>query len=320
MYSFDMINEEIARIFSEIADMLEVLNESVFRIRAYRRAAETIRGLGFDLAKMHWENDEGIEKISGIGKDLHAKIVEIVETGRCEMHERLVKKLSPGILDVLRVRGIGPKKVKLFYEQLGVDSLEKLHAAAASGALATLPGMGEKSEARILESLNQSTWEQRRVPYAEALEAAEKFIKHMKKCKELEQIEYAGSLRRKAETIGDVDLLVTGSDAAKISSHFLQYPLVKEVLADGATKSSVVLKGDIQVDLRVVDAESWGAALFYFTGPKHYNIDVRTIAMRKGWKINEYGLFDGEKLLASKTEQEICEKLGVPYLEPEERV
>jgi DNA polymerase (family 10) len=152
------------------------------------------------------------------------------------------------------------------------------------------------------------------------LEAAEAFIKHMKKCKELKQIEYAGSLRRKAETIGDVDLLVTGSDAAKISSHFLQYPLVKEVLADGATKSSVVLEGDIQVDLRVVDNESWGAALFYFTGPKHYNIDVRTIAMRKGWKINEYGLFDGEKLLASKTEQEICEKLGVPYLEPEERV
>lgn len=319
LYSFDMINAEIAQIFSEIADMLEVLNENVFRVRAYKRAAEVIYGLGFELAEMHAANDGAIENISGIGKDLHAKIVEMVETGHCKMHDRLVKKLSPGILDVLRVRGIGPKKVKLFYEQLGIDSLEKLHAAAESGALATLPGMGEKSEARILEALRQATWRQRRVPYKKALAAAEKFIKYMKKCKELEQIQYAGSLRRKAETIGDIDLLVTGSDATKISTHFLKYPLVKEVLADGATKSSVVIEGDIQVDLRVVDAESWGAALFYFTGPKHYNIDVRTIAMRKGWKINEYGLFEGEKCLTSKTEQEICEKLGVPYLEPGDR-
>jgi DNA polymerase (family X) len=318
----EKINEKISRIFVEIADMLEVQGESVFRIRAYRRAAETVRGLGYDLAELHHAADQAIEDIPGIGKDLHAKIVEIVETGECEMHGRLVGKLGRGILDILRVRGVGPKKVKLFRDQLGIVELTQLEAAAESGALATLPGMGEKSQARILESLSQATHEQRRTPYQEALRVAGDYIAHMKKLESIDKVKYAGSLRRKSETVGDIDLLVTGEESSKINTHFLTYPGIKEVLAAGETKSSVVVEfegGLIQVDLRVVDKDSWGAALFYFTGPKHYNIDVRTVAMKKDMKINEYGLFRGDEKLAGKTEKEICEALGVPFLQAEDR-
>jgi DNA polymerase (family X) len=314
-----MINDKIVQIFSEIADMLEVLGENVFRVRAYRRAAEAIRGLGYDLKVLHESSDESIENISGIGKDLHAKIVEISETGKCEMHERLVGRLSPGILQILRVRGIGPKKVKLFYEQLEIDSIPKLHSAAESGALAGLPGMGEKSENKIIESLAQMTHEQRRIPLKVAEKAAAAYVKYMKKCEGVAKIEVAGSVRRKKETIGDVDILVTGKDAEAMSEWFLDYGKVKQVLAAGETKSSVVIEGDVQVDFRVVEPESFGAALFYFTGPKHFNIDVRTAAMKKGWKINEYGVFDGEEKIAGKTEKEIFKKLGMGYLPPKER-
>ena len=311
-----MINNKVVQVFSEIADMLEVLGENVFRVRAYRRAAEVIRGLAVDLSEME---DDAIENVSGIGKDLHAKIVEIIESGKCEMHERLTKKLGTGILEILRVRGIGPKKVKLFYEQLDIDSIGKLRGAAESGALAGLPGMGEKSEARILDALDQMTHAQRRSPLKVAMVEAEMYLKWMKKCKGLAKAEVAGSLRRKKATVGDIDILVTGKDAEVMSKWFLDYKKVKQVLAAGETKSSVVIEGDVQVDLRVVTPESWGAALFYFTGPKHFNIDMRTVALKKGWKINEYGVFDGEEKIAGETEAGIFEKLGMDYAEPEER-
>ena len=306
------MNEKIVQIFEEIADMLEILGESVFRIRAYRRGAETVRNASGELS----------EDLPGIGKDLAAKIVEIQETGQCEMHERLAKKLSPGILDILRVRGIGPKKVKLFYESLGINTLEKLRAAAESGALATLPRMGEKSAEGILKALEQGTYEQKRIPYGEAKPLADDYLDYMKQCGELKKVAYAGSLRRERETIGDIDILATGSDAAKMSQHFVDYPKVKQVLAHGPTKSSVVIEeGEtlVQVDFRVVDKESFGAALYYFTGPKHYNIKVRTVALKKGLKVNEYGLFDGEKQIAGETEQSMFETLGLPVLSPKER-
>ena len=300
----------IIQIFEDIADMLEILGENVFRVRAYRRGAEAVRNSSADLL---------LERVPGIGDDLHAKIKEIHETNGCEMHARLLEKLSPGILDLLHVRGLGPKKVKLFWEQLGITTLEALKSAAESGALATLPGMGEKSEQAILESLSQNTYEQKRIPYAQALAQAEAYIEYMKLCPALEQIAYAGSLRRKRETIGDIDLLVQGSDPALLSAHFLAYPKVHQVLAQGDTKSSVVIDQNTQVDFRVVDAESFGAALFYFTGPKHFNIYVRTIALKKGLKVNEYGLFQGEEKLAGRTEEDMFAGLEIPYLTPEQR-
>ena len=314
-----MINQKIAEQFAEIADMLEVIGESVFRIRAYRRASDMILGLSEDLAELHEKDDARIEEIPGIGKDLHAKIVEIIETGSCAMHGRLVEKLSPGILDILRVRSVGPKKAKLFYEQLGVDNIEKLKSAAESGALATLPGMGEKSEQAILTSLSQATHLKKRIPIYEALPAAEDYVAYMKKLKETKQVEYAGSLRRRAESIGDIDILASGSDSEKMSAHFRAFPRVKQVLAAGDTKSSVVLDDNIQVDFRVVDAESFGAALYYFTGSKYHNIQVRTLALKKGLKINEYGVYKGKKMLAGKTEQDLFACLGMDFVPPELR-
>lgn len=314
-----MINEKVTTVFSEIADMLEILGENVFRIRAYRRAAEVVRNLGEDLERLHKENDAAIEKIPGIGKDLHNKIIELIETGECEMHERLQKKLSPGILEILRVRGIGPKKVKLFYEQLGITTLEQLQNAAESGALATLPGMGEKSEESILEALENRLFSKERIPYEQALKEAEAYIAYMNKCKGLKKIAYAGSLRRKRETIGDVDLLVAGDDSAALSEHFTSYPKVSKVLGSGDTKSSVLIGENVQVDLRVVEPESFGAALLYFTGSKQFNIDMRTLALKKGLKINEYGIYRGEERLAGDTEKSMFDALEMDFVEPEER-
>lgn len=311
------MNEQIAQIFDEIADMLEILDESVFRIRAYRRAAETVRGTGLNLKEVP---DEEIEAIPGIGKDLHAKIVEINETGRCQMHEDLAKKLSPGILDILRVRGIGPKKAKMFYQQLDIDNLDKLKAAAESGALATLPRMGEKTVENILEAMEQGTHERIRTPYAQAKKVADAYLDYMRECGSLDKVQYAGSLRREKETIGDVDILATGSDAAAMSKHFLEYSKVKTVLAAGDTKSSVVLEdGNIQVDFRVVEPESFGAALLYFTGSKHFNIMMRTRALRNHLKINEYGIYKGEQKLAGESEEDMFKALGMDYVEPRDR-
>lgn len=318
------MNEKIVQIFEEIADMLDVLGENVFRVRAYRRAAEVIRGLG-DIEQMAKNPEVDLEKVPGIGKDLHAKILEILETGKCEMHQRLMEKLSPGILDILRVRGIGPKKVKLFYEQLGISTLEALRSAAESGALATLPGMGEKSQAAILVALNENTFSKDRTPYDLALPQAEAYLDYLKKNALIKEVMYAGSLRRGQSTIGDIDILATGGKdmspetVEALMKYFIAYPKVQTVLAEGDTKSSVVIQGNLQVDFRVVDEESYGAALFYFTGPKQFNIHVRTLALKRGLKINEYGVYRGEEKLAGKTEEEMFEALGMSYMTPQER-
>lgn len=313
-----MVNQKIVQIFGEIADMLEITGENPFRIRAYRRAVEALGRMG-DLEQIHKDNDSALEAIPGIGKELHLKIIEIIETGRCEMHEQLAQKLPSGILDLLRVRGLGPKKVKLFYDQLGIHRLEQLRSAAESGALATLPGMGEKSQAVILDALNQLSFSKERIPYAEALKRAEKAMEYLHSFPALEQLQYAGSLRRKQATVGDIDLLATSTDVPGLMDYFVKMPGVQRVLGQGETKSSITLEGNVQIDLRVVDPESFGAALFYFTGPKHFNIHVRTMALKRGLKINEYGLFDGDEKRAGRTEEEMFAGLDLPYLTPEQR-
>lgn len=314
-----MINKQIAEKFEEIADMLEILDESIFRIRAYRRASDVLLGLSQDLADLAENEDDAIEKIPGIGKDLHAKILEFIADGEIQMHKDLVKKLSPGILDILKVRSVGPKKAKLFYEELEVDNIDKLRAALESGAIVALPGMGEKSSQGILTALDQATHLQERIPIFQVLPVADAYIEYMKECKAVVKVQYAGSLRRRMETIGDVDILATGTDPEAMSEHFRSYGKVKQILAAGETKSSVVLNDNIQVDFRVVKPESFGAALYYFTGSKHHNIQVRTLALKKHLKINEYGLFDGEKMIAGATEEEFFHKLGMDYIPPELR-
>lgn len=313
-----MINDTIAQLFTDIAEMLQVLGENVFRVRAYQRAAEVIKGIG-NLEEIYKKDPSQLEQIPGIGAELRLKIVEVIETGGIQMHRELVQKLGTGVLDMLHIRGVGPKKVKLFMDQLGIRDVAALRSAAERGALATLPGMGEKSQASILESLNQMTHLKERTPYAVALKQAEDMIAYLRTCKDFDQIQYAGSLRRKMKTIGDVDILTTGSNHEAMMKHFLAYPGTKQILADGATKCSLVTETDMQVDLRAVPEESFGAALFYFTGPKHFNIHVRTIALKRGWKINEYGLYEGEQWLAGRTEEELFEQLGLPYMTPEQR-
>lgn len=312
-----MINQIIAEKFEEIADMLEVLGDgNVFRLRAYRRGAEAIRGYSSDVGTLL---DEEIEKIPGIGKDLHSKILEYKSNGEIQMHKELLAKLSPGVLQILKIRGVGPKKARLFLEQLGIDSVEKLKGAAESGAIATLPKMGEKSAKLILEAISQSSHLSKRIPIYLALPEAEAYVKYMKEMPEVKKAEYAGSLRRRRETIGDIDILTVGTDPKRMSERFLKYPKVKQVLAAGETRSSVIIEGDIQVDFRVLDENSFGAALYYFTGSKQHNIATRTIAIKRNLKINEYGVFKGEENIASNSEVDVFKAIGLPYIPPEIR-
>ena len=285
-----MLNNSIAEKFEEIADMLEVLGDSnVFRLRAYRRGAEAVRGYSIDIASM---DEEEIGKIPEL-VEIYIQNSEMKTSGACNARRINEQTFSRNIANFKNQRS-RPKESKTFFEKLGIDSVAKLKAAAESGAIATLPGMA-KSEKAILESIQESTHLKERIPIKVALPEAEAYVEYMKSMNEVKKCEYAGSLRRRQETIGDIDILAIGSNSKKMSEHFLAYPKVKRVLVNGETKSSVVIEGEIQVDFRVVDESSFGATLYYFTGSKQHNIQTRTIAIKKNLKINEYGVFDGEK-------------------------
>lgn len=329
-----MENQRIAEIFNEIGEMLEIQGENRFRVLAYQKAALTIGDLGAECSDIYNEGGtKALEEIPGIGKDLALKIAEMVDTGKCSYHEELMKKFSPGLLELLRVRGVGPKKVKLFFGELKIDNPEKLRRAAEKGLLRDLPGMGEKSEADILKALLEYDMHTERMMLSQALVLADEIIGYMKKCVEVKRIEYAGSLRRMKETVGDLDILAavsgigtSGGDgkAEKIMDHFVKYGDVKDVIAAGRTKTSVILKSGIQADLRVIDEKIFGAALHYFTGSKEHNVAIRDRAKKMGLKISEYGVFEilkkrgkeDEKLVGGKTEEEIFKAVGLPFIEP----
>ena len=316
-----MINKTISEIFREIGDILEIKDENRFKILAYHRAAQIIRNLATDLTKTYKKDPKKILEIRGIGKDLYLKIVEIIETGKCDMHLRLLEEIPNGVLDMLRLRSVGPKKVKMFYITLGLTSLKELEKACRNGKIHILPGMGERTELAILKAIDdmQRFAERTLMPFA--LEEAKLIIKHMKFNKKVKKIEYGGSLRRRKETVGDVDILIGAlkKDAPEIMTHFVKYTHVENVLAQGKTKSSVILNTGIQVDLRVVEEKSYGAALHYFTGSKAHNIAIRDRAKKKGLKVNEYGVFKGEKQIGGKTEEEIFKAVGLPFIIPELR-
>ncbi len=314
-----MENLRVAQIFQEIGDILELMGENRFRVSSYHRAAQTIGNMSKDVRKIYDADPKKLQGIPGIGPALADKIVEILNTGTCKEHQRLLAGFSKGLLELLTIRGLGPKKVKKFYYELGIDSVAKLEVAAKKGVLAGLEGMGEKSEAEVLKAIEQHRQHRERVLLHPAMLMAEDLVEYMKKCKSVTQVEYAGSLRRGRETIGDLDILATGKDHAKIIDHFVKHPQVEKILAQGETKASVLLEDLMQSDLRVVEAKSFGAALYYFTGSKQHNIATRKIAISKGLKINEYGVFKGEKSVAGKTEAEIFKVLGLPYIIPELR-
>ena len=316
-----MENADIAKIFEEIADLLEIKNDNPFRVRSYRNAALIIGGFPESMRSIVERDEKELENIKGIGKSIHEKIVEIVKTGKCQFHDELLKELPPGLLELLEVSGIGPKKVQLLYEKLGIQSVDELENAAKKGKLRDLPHMGEKTEEKILKAIQELKSRKGRFRLSLALAYAEPLVAYLKKIPGVIQVEPAGSLRRWKDTIGDVDILVTCKKDAPVMDRFVKYPDVKEIIAKGDTKSTAILKSGLQVDVRVLDEKSFGAALQYFTGSKAHNIAIRDRAKKLGLKISEYGVFEEKtgKKVAGENEEDVYKAVGLPWIPPELR-
>lgn len=314
-----MQNSDVVKIFEELADLLEIQNANPFRVRAYRNAARTIGDLPESLAAILADERRTLEDLPGIGHDLADKIKTIAATGSLPQLEELRGQVPRGVVDMLRIPGLGPKKAAALFKELSITSLALLKAAAESGEVAKLKGFGEKTAKTILEGLAHIEQAGVRMYFAEAQPLAETILADLRRLPVVTQAEVAGSYRRRRETVGDLDLLVTSHDAEATMDRFAQHPLVEKVLARGDTKQRVRLIAGIEMDLRVVPDESYGAALQYFTGSKDHNIVVRRRAQERGLKINEYGVFRGEKSIAGRTEEEVYEAVGLPWIPPELR-
>ncbi len=316
-----MENLDIAKIFYEIADLLEIKGDNPFRIRSYRNAGLVIEGLPVNIKSIVERNEEDLEEIPGIGESLHEKIVELLKTGKCHFLQELLKEFPPTLLDLLKVSGVGPKKVKLFYDQLGIRSVEELEKAGKKGKLRDLPGMGEKSEEKILKGIKTLKAGAGRFGLAVGLSYANQIVEYLKKMPGVIDVVPAGSLRRWKETIGDLDILVTCRKGAAVMERFVAFPDVANVVARGETKTTVVLKNGMQTDVRVLEEKAFGSALQYFTGSKAHNVAIRDRAKRMGLKISEYGVFreKDEKWITGETEEEVYKAVGLPWIPPELR-
>jgi len=312
-------NADVAEFLENIADMLEIKGESTFRVRAYRDAARRIESLAEDILDIA-SRDE-LQEIPGVGESIATKISEYLQTGRSTYYDELKRQIKPGLAELLGVPGIGPKKARLFYDRLGIDSVDKLEQAAKEHLLSKIPTMGEKTEQNILDSIERMRARSERTPLGIALPTALPFLNRIRGLKEVERADLAGSLRRKRETIGDLDLLAASDEPHTVVDRFVELPTVKNVLGHGPTKGSIVTEEDLQVDLRVVRPDEFGAALQYFTGSKAHNIKLRTIAESMGLKVNEYGVFrvSDNKRIAGWTEESVYEALGFPCMPPELR-
>lgn len=312
-----MKNQEVAGIFKEIAEILEIKGENVFRIRAYERAARNIETIPEDIELLVKENR--VKDIPGIGDDLEGKIKEIVSTGKLAYLDELKKDIPQGIIDMLNIPGVGPKTAKLLYDKLGIVDLVMLERMAHAGKIRGLPGMKEKTEENILRGLELLKRGRDRMDLKTASDVARSFVEHLRKLKDVKKIDAAGSLRRIKDTVRDIDILVSSGKPEKVMDAFVSAPDVENILAKGQTKASIVTVDGIQVDVRVVEDVSYGAALLYFTGSKAHNIKLRQLAIRKGLKLSEYGIFRRKKRIAGKTEEEMYKTLGLPYMVPELR-
>ncbi len=318
-------NEEIAARFSEIADMLDILGEDTFRVLSYQRAARQLESLTENVDDL--VRAGRVDQIPGIGAALAEKITEYVTTGRIAFHEELRAKFPPGVLDLLKVRGLGPKKVKILWQQLGITDLDTLKAAAEKHLLRRVKGFGEKTEENLVRAIELVKEGQARAFLVDAARVVDAITEGMKGSNTIERVEAAGSFRRMRETVGDVDILAVARNRAAAAAAFEHLPGVVEVLASGETK--VVIRHayhdyegsprTIQVDLRILDPDSWGAGLQYFTGSKDHNIRLRTMAERRGVKMNEYGAFRDEKRIAGETEESMYSCLDLAWIPPEMR-
>ena len=312
-----MKNLEIVQVFRDIAKILEIKGENVFRIRAYERAAQNIEGLSQDIEG--FIKEDRLTEIPGIGKDLSERIKEFVGTGKIKIYEDLKKSIPQGLLDLLKIPSVGPRTAKLLYEKLKIKNIPDLENAIKKNKLQGIFGIKEKTIENILKGIEILKRGKERMTLAQAILVADEFVRPLEKLAEVKKISTAGSLRRQKETVRDIDILVISDKPKKVMETFTRLPQVSDISAGGETKSSVRTKDDVQVDCRVVEQKSFGAALLYFTGSKNFNIKLRQIAIRKGLKLNEYGIFRKEKFVCGKTEEEMFKALGMSYVEPELR-
>ncbi len=311
-------NADIAAVFSEIADLLEIESANPFRIRAYRNAARVVGDASVDVCGMV-AGEKDLRMLPGIGADLAAKIREIVQTGKCAFLDRLHGEVPPAIAELLHIPGLGPMRVRILWHALGVETLEQLRRVAGEGRIREVPGFGEKSEQKILQAVEAHLSKTQRFTLAVATQYVDALAAHLKAAAGVDRVEAAGSFRRRRETVGDLDMLVTAAANSPVTAAFTGYEEVAEVLASGPTRASVRLKSGLQVDLRVVAPESYGAALYYFTGSKAHNVAVRRLAQERGLKINEYGVFRGDARIAGESEESVFEAVGLPWIPPELR-
>jgi DNA polymerase (family 10) len=312
-----MKNKELAKIFNRIADALEFKGANIFRVVAYRKAARILEDLVEDVEVLNTQGKLG--DLPGIGEGIAKKIDEYLRTGRMKKFAEVTKGIPSTLLDMLDIQNLGPKTLRLANEQLGVKNVSDLKKVIKNGSLARLPQMGEKKVENIRKGIELYEKSHERLSVAIAEKVATEVVDYLKKNTRVQDISPAGSLRRWKETIGDIDILVSGKNGAKIIKTFTQFPATERVLAAGDTKGSIIVEGGIQVDVRIVDLKSYGAALQYFTGSKAHNIRLRNIAKSRGLKLSEYGLFRGKKMIAGKIEQEVYKTLGMAYVPPEMR-
>jgi DNA polymerase (family 10) len=314
-----MKNAEVARLFELMADLLEVRGDNPFRIRAYRRASQSLESLGEDVEILAREDRLGT--IPGVGKDLAEKIGEYLRTGTMSDVEALQREIPRGVVELMGVPGLGPRTARLLYDKAGVRDLATLEEQARAGRLRGLPGIQAKTEANILKGIAVIKRGQKRMLLGQALPLAEDLRHALERLEDVSQLSLAGSIRRRKETVGDIDILVTSARPERVMGAFTRLPQIGEVLARGSTKTSVRLREGLQVDLRVVEPEAFGAALVYFTGSKQHNIRIREMAVKKHLKISEYGVFDGatDRRVAGRTEEDVYAAIGLAWLPPELR-
>jgi DNA polymerase (family 10) len=312
-----MKNKELADLFEKMADILEFKGENPFKIRAYRKASRILGDLTQDIGEI---TESGkLKDVPGIGEGMAQKIVEYLKTGKIAKYEEIRKGVSDELIGIMDIPGMGPKTLSLIHREKGIGNLSQLEKAVEDGSLIGLPGIGEKKVENIKRGIELLKQSKGRMNLGIAFPLAKRIVEALREKTGLRKIEWAGSLRRMRENIGDIDILATGPNHEKIVTTFTHLPEVKEVLASGETKASVIVAGGVQIDLRVVEEDSYGAALQYFTGSKGHNIHLRGIAKAKGIKINEYGVFKGEKKIGGKEEKDVYKVLGMGWIEPELR-
>ena len=314
-----MDTDKVVRLLNNIADLMDINGEQFFKTRAYRMAAETLREIEEPIDVL--VKEQRLQDLPGIGKAIAKKISTFVTTGSLPYYEELKKEVPPSLLDLLDIQGLGPKKVAVFYKKLEITTIDELQKAARQHKLQDLDGFGVTTENNILRGIALQSKTSGRSLLHHALQQGNQYVEYLKKISAIKNISIAGSLRRRKETIGDIDILVSSSEPDKIMDAFSEYHLVDEVMLKGKTKTSVRLNDGIQVDLRVVENKSFGSALQYFTGSKEHNVLLRSLALKNDMKLNEYGVFSKgtDEYLAGKTEQEVYETIGLPFIPPELR-